>query len=99
MPLWDPPVAPSGYQIQTYQVALPLLGVGNSDVAVTWPLDFGNSTYAVFPSVEGGALAVGLIVPGLKTGTRTGTACTITVRNTGLISISAGAVLHVVGVG
>lgn len=90
---------PMTYQIQQYQVALPLLTVGLSDVTVTWPLDFGNAGYAVLPSVEGGTLTVGLAVPGLKAGTRTGTGCTVTVRNTGLVSIAAGAVLHVIAVG
>lgn len=99
MPLWDPPAVPSGYQIQQAQTALPLLSLGNNDVVITWPLDFGNSVYAVFPSIEGGTLVVGLAVPGLKTGSRTGTQCTITVRNTGLVTIAAGAVLHVIGVG
>jgi hypothetical protein len=99
MPVWLWPAEVPTYQTQTFQVALPLLSVGNSDVAVTWLLDFGNATYTVFPSIEGGALAVGLLVPGLKIGTRAGTSCTVTVRNTGLVSIAAGAVLHVIAVG
>jgi hypothetical protein len=99
MPMTPWPADVPTSQTQSFQVALPLLGLGNSDVAVTWPLDFGNSAYAVFPSIEGGALSIGIAIPGLKTGTRTGTACTVTVRNTGLVSIAAGAVLHVIGVG
>lgn len=99
MPMTAWPADALTYQVQQFQVALPLLGLGLSDVVVTWPLDFGNSVYAVLPSIEGGTLAIGLSIPGLKAGTRTGTSCTVTVRNTGLVSIAAGAVLHVIGVG
>lgn len=99
MPMWPWPADPLTYQIQQFQTSLPLLGLGLSDITVTWPLDFGNAVYAVLPSIEGGTLAIGLSLPGLKAGTRTGTGCTITVRNTGLVSIAAGAVLHVIGVG
>lgn len=96
MPLYPPT---STLRMQTFQVALPLLSLGSNDVVVTWDEDFGNSTYTVAPGIEGGGLVVGLAVPGLKAGTRTGTGCTITVKNTGLVTIAAGAVLHVIGVG
>ena len=97
MPLYVPALE---WQMQTYQVALPLLSIGATDFPVTWPADFGNATYTVpKPGFEGGTLVVGLLDAVVKPGTRTGTGCTVTVKNTGLVSIAAGVVLHVMAVG
>jgi hypothetical protein len=97
MPLWLWPS--EGLVTQSVQQALPLLGLGAQDIAVTWPDGFSHSAYAVYPSIEGGSLSIGLAIPGLKAGTRTASGCTIQVRNTGLVSIAAGAVLHVLAYG
>jgi hypothetical protein len=87
-------------KVQTVELSLPLLGVGSSDITVTWPEAFADATYVVpKPGIEGSTLLIGKSDPNLKAGSRTATGCTITVTNSGLVSIAAGAVLHVVAYG
>lgn len=100
MPRYDWPFDTTGNAILTFEVALPLLTIGSNDIAVTWPQPFANTAYVVpKPGIEGGGLTLGKSEAVLKDGTRTTTGCTVTVVNTGLVSIAAGAKLHVCAVG
>ncbi len=97
-PRFDWPVTP-GASTQTYEIALPLLSLGVNEFVVTWSLPWANATYTVAPAVEGGVAILGKAEATIKAGTRTATQVTIVVNNSGLVTIAAGASLHVIGAG
>lgn len=79
--------------------ALPLLAVGNTDVLVTWSTATPSASYVVALSVEGGSTLLGKTNVSIKPGSRTTTTVTITVNNSTLLPITAGAGnIHVIAV-
>jgi hypothetical protein len=91
---WD-----SNEIVQRLQPSIPALSVGSTDIVLTWPQPFADTTYCVVMTVEAAAATIGGMVPGIKTGTKTTTGCTITLYNNLLISLSAGGVVHVAATG
>jgi len=99
MPLHLWPPATTGNETQTFQKSLPLLSVGSADHVVTWALPFADGGYTVTCGIGGGGVVLGNLTAVLKPGTRTQTGCTVTTNNGSLLSIAAGAELHVIAVG
>lgn len=71
--------------------ALPALAVGNTDVVVTWNTSIPNTTYTVALTTEGGSTLLGKTNVALKPATKTATTITVTVNNSTLLPITAGA--------
>lgn len=87
-----------GITTLAYLTTLPSLSVGDNDQAVVWPEEFPTSVYLVVCGLDGpgSGLLTGR-APNLKPGSRTKAGCTITVTNTGILTISAGVQLMVFG--
>lgn len=87
-----------GITTLAYLTTLGSLSVGDTDVAVTWPEEFPNTTYLVVCGLDGpgSGLLTGR-VPNVKPGSRTKAGCVVTVSNTGLLAIGAGVQLMVFG--
>lgn len=90
---WD-----AGSITQVQQAPLPLLSIGKTDVAIVWPSPF-MAPPTVQALIEQGSVSIGSVVVALKQGTNTVTGCTFTLTNSALVSVAAGAVLHVTGTG
>lgn len=94
MPLyfWPPDTAPA---IRSKAVTLPLLTLGSTDQTITWATPMPDANYTVQCLVETGAVNVGKITAAPKQGTITANGLTVTCANALLVSLAAGAVLHV----
>lgn len=90
--LWPSPDAP---QTRATVITLPLLGLGATTQAITWATPLPDASYAVHYSFELGAASIGGITCSVKPGTQTAAGLTLNLSNTLLVSISAGAKLHV----
>jgi hypothetical protein len=98
MPVYVWPAADTKHQ-EEKQLPLPLLTVGNNDIVVTWDNPYTSSTsYGIFATIEQGTVSIGQIRPVIKQGSVTTTGCTITVVNSAVVSLAAGAVLHVLSI-
>lgn len=97
-PLYLWPELDASAIIQTQQVPLPLLSIGKTDVVVTWPAPFATPP-TISTMIEQGAVSIGSVVVALKLGTNTPAGCTMTLTNSALVSVAAGSVLHLTGVG
>jgi hypothetical protein len=80
-------------QVRSATVALPLLVVGSTDVAVTWSPDLPSAVYMV--SFVKPAALLGKSDVSVKPGSQVVGGCTVSVSNTSLASLSAGASLTV----
>lgn len=85
--------------IQRVSPAIPSLSIGPTDLAITWPIPFADTSYSVQVTIEQTSSALGGMAGGLKAGTKTTTGCTVTLVNTTLVTIGAGGTAQVVGVG
>ncbi len=86
------PQGPAGPEnIRRAIVLLPALAVGNTDVLVTWDSVAPNNTYTVALAVEGGSTLLGKTNVSLKPASKTTTTITVTVNNSTLLPITAGA--------
>lgn len=65
------------------------LAVGSVDVAVSWPASWPDTAYGVWVSILSGTGALGSLTATLKSGTKTADGCTITVANTGTVTLGA----------
>lgn len=93
MPLFNwPPAIPD---TRATVITLPLLGLGASTQAIVWTSPMPDANYAVQYSFELGAASIGGIVCSVKPGTQTAAGLTLNLSNTLLVSIAAGAKLHV----
>lgn len=68
------------------------LSVGNTDITITWPRPWPDTTYAVIPTIVSGTGALGSLDATLKAGSKTITDCVVTVANTGLLAVGQFAV-------
>lgn len=66
---------------QRFGTTLTALAVGTTDVAITWPDPWPDTSYIVIPTVITGAAAVGLVTATLTAGSKTVLGATVTVAN------------------
>lgn len=78
-------------------VSLAQMGISNTDVPILWATPLPDATYGVTALIEGSPTAISNLTPGVKASSRTTVGCTITVNNSGLLPVAAGAQLHVLG--
>lgn len=81
-------------QTRTAITALPAVAIGaTTDITMSWTGQgaMPSTDYTVAIAVEGGTSLLGVLSYVLKTGSRTTTGCTVTVKNSGLAAISNGA--------
>jgi hypothetical protein len=76
--------------IRTAVASLPVLGLGATEVPLTWQTAMPSAGYTVLFTVEGATSVLGKLSVGVKSGTRAAAGCTATVTNSGLASISSG---------
>ncbi len=80
------------FRLRVY--TLPLLSVGNSTQAVVWSTPMPDANYGVVCTVEGGTTILGSLKGSIQDGTITANGCTAIITNSGLVSIAAGAKIH-----
>lgn len=80
-------------------VPTPALAVGDTNIPIVWSSAIPTSTYVVQVTMEGGSGILAALDVIIQNGTRTTTGVTISVRNTTLVPIGAGAAnVHVLAV-
>lgn len=86
---------PTSGETRSVVVSLPVLALGATQQAVTWPTPMPDANYAVQYSFELGATYIGGIACSIRPGTQTAAGLTLNLSNTLLVSIASGAKLHV----
>jgi hypothetical protein len=78
---------------RTRRTVVPLtdLAVGVTEVAVDWSAPFGETGYAVIPTITSGQAALGALHAGVKAGSKTTTGCVVFVANSAAAPIAAAA--------
>mgnify|MGYP001609525629 CR=1 FL=1 len=93
MPLFNwPAVLP---ETRATVITLPLLSLGAREQVIAWAVAMPDANYSVQYSFELGAASIGGLVCSIKPGTQTAAGVTLNLSNTLLVSIAAGAKLHV----
>jgi len=99
MPLFRWSMSGTGNDTQTYREVLPSLVVGPTERVLVWPTPFLDDQYVVTTGIAGGPTILGKLSAVIKAGTQTATGVTIVINNDALLTLAAGAELHVVGAG
>lgn len=90
-------IAAVNAKTQRQAVTVGPLGIGSTDILITWPTPWPDTSYAVVPTIVSGTGALGSLTATLKVGSKTTDNCVVTVANTGLAAIGSFAV-DVIGI-
>lgn len=93
MPLYTWPAGV--IEVRSTVVPLPLLSLGATSQVITWATAMPDANYSVQYSFELGATYIGGLTCSIRPGTQTAAGLTLNLSNTLLVSIAAGAKLHV----
>lgn len=96
MPRYDWPS--NSLETRTAVLTLPAVSVGTLDRVITWSTPMPDAGYSVQISFEMSTAQIGGLAGVVKPGTLTANGLTVTLSNSLLVSISAGAKLHVTAV-